>query len=173
MKVLIVSDIHGNYLNMKKVIENNPNYDYIFIIGDILSGPYIDGYNPEQLVSLLNIESKKIFAVKGNCDGYSNELLDFDTNKICMSIPIDKMIFLMSHGHMYNRYQLPELPFDIFIQGHTHIPMMEVLQSKLYLNPGSITLPRGGSVKSYIYYDNHNFFLKEVDTGKIIKKINF
>ena len=24
MKVLIVSDVHGNYLNMKKVLEDNP-----------------------------------------------------------------------------------------------------------------------------------------------------
>ena len=31
-KVLIVSDTHGNYLNMKKVLENDPTFDYMFLL---------------------------------------------------------------------------------------------------------------------------------------------
>ena len=38
MKVLIVSDIHGGYNNMKKVLEDNPEFDLFLILGDILYG---------------------------------------------------------------------------------------------------------------------------------------
>ena len=56
MKILIVSDIHGNYNNMKKVLQNDSSFDYLFLLGDLLSGPDITGYNPEKLANLLNIK---------------------------------------------------------------------------------------------------------------------
>ena len=55
MRVLIVSDIHGNFDNMRKVIENNPSFDKLLLLGDILVGPNTYGYNPEQLALFLNI----------------------------------------------------------------------------------------------------------------------
>ena len=118
MKVLIVSDIHGGYSNIKKVLDDNPKFDLLLILGDILYG----GSNSDELSSLLN------------------------------------------------KYNMPDLPYDIYIQGHTHIPIMDY-GDKLYLNPGSITRPRGGSVKSYIFYENGEFMLKSVDENTIIKKI--
>ncbi len=61
----------------------------------------------------------------------------------------------------------------IYIQGHTHIPKMEVIDGKLYLNPGSLSFPRGMSKKSYIVYQNGVFYLKELDINKVIKKCVF
>ena len=46
-----------------------------------------------------------------------------------------------------------------------------MIGDKLYLNPGSITRPRGMSEKSYIFYENGEFSLKSVDDNNIIKKI--
>ena len=37
MKVLIVSDIHGGYSNIKKVLDDNPKFDLLLILGDILN----------------------------------------------------------------------------------------------------------------------------------------
>ena len=54
MIILIVSDTHGNYGNMKKVLENEPSFDYFFLLGDILYGPDIEGYDPDRLAELLN-----------------------------------------------------------------------------------------------------------------------
>ena len=79
------------------------------------------------------------------------------------------MVFI-THGHVYNRYNVPNLPYDIYIQGHTHVPVMEY-GDKLYLNPGSITRPRGTCGKTYILYDNGDFSLKSVDDNSVIKKI--
>jgi len=173
MKILIVSDVHGNYLNMKKVLDNEKNFDYFFLLGDILSGPYIEGYDPDKLSELLNQYSNKIFYVRGNCDVSRMDLLDFYMEKDYMYLPVDGINFFLTHGHMYNEYRLPDidLDFDVYMQGHTHIPVMREERGKIYLNPGSITLPKGMSTNSYIIYQDKEFYLKDLDNN-ILKKIH-
>ena len=171
MKILIVSDIHGNYLNMKKVLDNEVNFDYMFILGDVLSGPYIEGYDPDELANLLNTYSNKIFYVRGNCDVSRMDLLNFYMEKDYLLLPIDNINFFLTHGHMYNEHMLPDVEFDVYMQGHTHIPVMKKVGDIIYLNPGSITLPKGMSDKSYIVYKDNNFYLKDLN-NKIIKEIH-
>ena len=174
MKILIVSDIHGNYLNMKNVLDNEVNFDYMFLLGDILSGPNIEGYDPDKLAELLNEYSNKIFYVRGNCDVSRMDLLDFYMEKDYLLLPIDNIKFFLTHGHMYTEYHLPYLEddFDVYMQGHTHVPVMKEVKNKIYLNPGSITLPKGFSNKSYIVYKDKEFFLKDLEENTIIKKIH-
>lgn len=172
MKILIVSDIHGNFDNMKKVLKDNPNFDCMFLVGDLLAGPEIEGYNPKKLANLLNDYKDKIIAVRGNCDyEYDIKLLNFDINKLYINMTIDKKIFLMTHGHYYYRDHLPEIPYDILISGHTHVPILERDRGKVIINPGSITLPRRGSTKSYIVYEDHIFSLKDLDENKVMERI--
>lgn len=167
MKVLIVSDIHGGYNNMKKVLEDNPEFDLFLILGDILYG----GEEEEKLADLLNKYTSRIISVCGNCDSFSNtSILNFFDDKLYVTVPIDGKLVFITHGHVYNRYNVPNLPYDIYIQGHTHVPVMEY-GDKLYLNPGSITRPRGTCGKTYILYDNGDFSLKSVDDNSVIKKI--
>ena len=166
MKVLIVSDIHGGYNNMKKVLEDNPEFDLLLILGDILYG----SSESSNLVDLLNNYTSKIISVCGNCDSFTdNSGLNFFDDKLYATVPIDGKLAFITHGHIYNKYNMPVLPYDIYIQGHTHIPIMDY-GDKLYLNPGSITRPRGIGQKSYIFYENGVFYLKGVDDNSIIKK---
>ena len=167
MKVLIVSDIHGGYQNMKKVLDDNPKVDLLIILGDILFGES----NTQELVDLLNKYTSKIISVCGNCDNFvDNSGLDFFDEKLYVTVPVDGKLFFITHGHVYNKYNIPNLPYDVYIQGHTHVPVMEY-GDKLYLNPGSITRPRGLSEKSYIFYEDGEFFLKSVDNNEIIRQI--
>lgn len=171
MRVLIVSDIHGNFLNMKKVLQNESNIDRILIMGDVLNGYRGEGYNPEQLADFLNLYKDKTIYVKGNCDNYNMEIIDGYVDKSFITISVDKKLFFMTHGHIYSRYNLPDMDYDVFIQGHTHVPMMEKSDDKIYLNPGSITNPRGGSVRSYILYEDGVFYLKSLDDNKVINSM--
>lgn len=173
MRVLIVSDIHGNFLNMKKVMTNESSIDRILILGDVLNGPSTYGYDSKQLALFLNLYKDKIIYVKGNCDGYNMDLLDGYVEKSFMTISVDNKLFFMTHGHIYSRYNLPDMEYDIFLQGHTHVPMMESDGYKTYLNPGSLSNPRGGSSRSYILYDDGVFYLKDLDSNTVIKKISF
>ena len=171
MKILIVSDIHGNYMNMKKVLDDNPVFDLMFILGDVLSGPDIEGYNPERLAELLNQFSNKIFYVRGNCDVFHLDWMDFYMDKDYMILPIDNHLFFFTHGHLYHPYDSIDQEFDVFLSGHTHIPTMDKIKDQYFLNPGSITLPKGNSKKSYLFYDNGCFYLKDLDDNKVIKHI--
>ena len=168
MKVLIVSDIHGNYNNLDKVINDNKDFDYLLILGDILSS-----YCGDDIINLLNSYNTKIIAVRGNCDNMNIEKLDFSLENYFIVTPIDNKLFFLTHGHLYDRHSDLGVDYDVYIQGHTHVPMMIEENNKLYLNPGSITLPRGGSIKSYILYESGVFYLKSVDDNTVIKKVEF
>ena len=170
MKLLIASDIHGNFLNMKKVIQDNSDFDYLVLLGDILEGPSTFGYDKEKLANFLNIYKNKIIAVRGNCD-YDISLLEFNINKNYLTIPFDNKIFFLTHGHYYNKYNMPDIEYDIFLSGHTHVAKMEKEGNKLFLNPGSLSLPRSGN-KSYMIYQDGIFYLKDLDKNEIIKKVS-
>ena len=170
MKVLIVSDIHGNFESMKKVIQNDSSFDKMLILGDILYGPRNSGYNPEQLALFLNLFKDKIIAVKGNCD-YDTSALEFPVNSAYIMIPMDGMKVVMTHGHYYFKSHPPDVDFDVFLSGHSHVSSMERMGDKLYLNPGSTSNPRGASSKSYILYEDGEFQLKSVDSNKVLRKV--
>ena len=170
MRLLIVSDIHGSFNNMKEVIVNE-KFDKLILLGDILSGYGTDGYNPNQLALLLNLYKDKIICVKGNCDRYDLDLLEFSVDKIFDTLEVDGKTIFITHGNYYNSSNLPDIDFDIFIQGHTHVDRMEKVNNKIYLNPGSISLPRGGDGKTYIVYENGVFTIKDID-GKSVNSIS-
>ena len=58
----------------------------------------------------------------------------------------------------------PLAPGDILLHGHTHIPAWEPFgQGSLYLNPGSVSLPKEGSAHSYMTLENGCFRWKTMD----------
>ena len=168
MKVLIISDIHGSFNDLKEVLEKETSFDRIVILGDILNGP-VNRESKEKVANLLNVFKDKIISVSGNNDGYLNELLEFDNSKYYNLINIDNRIWFLTHGHIYNRYNMPDINYDIYLQGHRHVPLMSIENDKIYLNPGSISLPRQGT-KTYMFYEDNIFYLKSIE-GDIIQKI--
>ena len=168
MKVLIISDIHGSFNDLKEVLEKETSFDRIVILGDILNGP-VNRESKEKVADLLNVFKDKIISVSGNNDGYLNELLEFDNSKYYNLINIDNRIWFLTHGHIYNRYNMPDINYDIYLQGHRHVPLMSIENDKIYLNPGSISLPRQGT-KTYMFYEDNIFYLKSIE-GDIIQKI--
>ena len=114
MKVLIVSDIHGNFQNMKKVIQNDSSFDRLLLLGDILSGPEIEGYHPNQLALFLSLYKDKILSVQGNCDS-SSPFLHFLSSKLFLTVSIDHHLFFMTHGHIYSPYYETLYGYDVIL----------------------------------------------------------
>jgi predicted phosphodiesterase len=60
--------------------------------------------------------------------------------------------FYLTHGHIYN----PENPLNInsnyVLYGHTHIKGIKKVNDTLYINPGSISIPKD-NVNSFIIID--------------------
>ncbi len=92
-----------------------------------------------------------IRVVNGNCDyfdGYEDRLIT----------KIGDVTIAQTHGHLYGinygwqrlDYWAQEVGADICLYGHLHVPNAEVRGQTLFLNPGSISQPRG-LVKECLY----------------------
>jgi predicted phosphodiesterase len=69
----------------------------------------------------------------------------------------DHLVYL-THGHLASPDKLPPLtPGDVFISGHTHIPIDEMHGGIRCLNPGSVSIPKGGSGHAALIMDGKEF----------------
>ena len=73
-----------------------------------------------------------------------------------------------THGHIYHVKNLPPLaPGDVLLHGHTHVPAWtEFGQGNLYLNPGSVSIPKENSPHSCMVLEDGQFTWLDVVTGQ-------
>ena len=172
MKWMIASDLHGSYFyasQMQQAFERE-QADRLLLLGDLLyHGPRNDlpeGYAPKQVMPLLNGMKDRLLCVRGNCDAEVDQMvLEFPVLADYAVLPVGRRLVYATHGHVYNPKTPPPLaPGDILLHGHTHIPAWEPFgQGSLYLNPGSVSLPKEGSAHSYMTLENGCFRWKTMD----------
>lgn len=141
MKILVLSDTHGKIDCFNKIYDVIARKDLIIHLGD----------NTKDIEELKKYFKGDIHNVKGNCDYMDNTTLE---EKI---INIEGKKIFLTHGHRYGvkrdlntiYYKVQELGADIALFGHSHVPVSIRHNNILLFNPGSISLPRGGSEKSY------------------------
>lgn len=170
MKWMIISDIHGSYDDLKRVMDiyEEAKMDKLLILGDILyHGPRNDlpkGYAPKKVIPLLNRYKDQIIAVRGNCDAEVDQMvLEFPMRADYHELYVDGHRIFMTHGHLYNEDQMPLLfKGDILMYGHFHKPMIYEKDGVIIFNPSSISLPKEG-VKSYGVYENHQLQIFSIE----------
>ncbi|MGL5901743.1 MAG: phosphodiesterase [Cetobacterium sp.] len=178
MKIFVISDIHGSSYFLKKALEafHKEKADQILILGDELyhgpRNPLPIDYNPKEVVEILNKYKEKIIAVRGNCDSEVDQmLLEYPIMSDYSILFLNGKKIFATHGHIYNEDKLPNLSDgNILIYGHTHLPLANKKDKIYILNPGSITLPKGGNENSYGIFEEDMFYIKNLD-GKIITKL--
>ncbi len=159
MKLMIASDIHGSACYCRELIKayEREGAKRLLILGDILyHGPRNDlprDYAPKEVIAMLNPLKEQLLCVRGNCDTEVDQMvLDFPIlADYCVLSAADRLIYV-THGHNYNLSKLPPVQKgDILLHGHTHIPAWESFgEDNLYLNPGSVSIPKNGSAHSYM-----------------------
>lgn len=125
--ILAISDTHGNLSALDKLLPEMQKADYIFHLGDhyydIL--PYRDKFD------------KKIYSVKGNCDGGGEEYL-FEN---------DGVKILLVHGDAYKvkssllrlSLRAEELGVNAVFFGHTHRAEIVEAGGAFLINPGALS----------------------------------
>ena len=178
MKWFVASDLHGSAFYCEKMLEafRREEADRLLLLGDLLyHGPRNDlpeAYRPKEVIRLLNEFSSKypVYAVRGNCDAEVDQLvLSFPIQADYCLLSVGNRVFYATHGHLPAE-QLPLGEGDGLLTGHTHIPELREEGSRLYLNPGSVSLPKEGRKRCYMVLTEEGIFLKELD-GNLIKEL--
>lgn len=178
MNYFIISDIHGSSFYLKKALEHFKagSYDYLIILGDILyHGPrnvIPEGYNPQEVVSLLNPLSDQIIACRGNCEAEVDQMLLTFPCLADYALLIDQDVrFFMTHGHLYTAETYPKGTYlSVFLYGHTHLWVLKKQGQSIICNPGSITLPKENRPHTFATYENRKLFIKDL-SGTILASL--
>ena len=129
MRILVVSDTHGDFNSLNLALAAQPNAEMIIHCGD----------GAAQIQSLKDaVTDKPVVGVRGNCD-WTSDLPQ--TEVVCAA---GKKIFV-THGHLYNakftfvqlEYAAREENADILLFGHTHQAMTDYHDGLYMMNPGS------------------------------------
>ena len=169
MKFFIASDIHGSAFYCKKMINAflKENADKMLLLGDILyHGPRNElprDYNPKKVISMLNEIKDKIICVKGNCDTEVDQMVLHFPILSEYNIIFDGVHTLyMNHGHKSDCLSDVLCKGSILLCGHTHVPAYRYEKNYLYVNPGSVSIPKENSQCSYLIWENGVFSWKNI-----------
>ena len=171
MKLMIASDIHGSAFYCKQLMDayKQENPDKLLLLGDLLyHGPRNDlpkDYAPKQVIKMLNAISDQLICVRGNCEAEVDQMvLNFPVLSESCILYIDGQTIYATHGHINSPANPPKLhKGDVLLTGHTHIPAWEEYDNFLYLNPGSVSIPKENSKHGYMIYEDTTFLWKTLE----------
>lgn len=152
MKIIVISDTHGDIEKAEKVIKISKGIDLVIHLGDY----FRDAQRLSDMFPEIPFEY-----IYGNSDFMIGDVPAEKSLECC-----GKKIFI-THGHRYSvkwdydklSRKAEELNVDLLLFGHTHVADL-VENGKFYLvNPGSISDPRDDSNESYA--------IIEIEDGKV------
>jgi len=157
--IAFISDIHGMYENILKIVELKPEIRYWFCVGDV-----VDMYAPTHInaptVRLMN--KLKIPSILGNHDRYirKNELHLFEpkNQEYLKAMPFfmdinfagyrigvfhatpSSLTDFMDDNSEETKFEqeFGNLDFDVIVLGHTHKYFSKQIGKKQFINPGSL-----------------------------------
>ena len=140
MNITVVSDTHGDFDTLYRIVEQNIDSDLFIHLGD----------GEREFYDVQSVFYNKPFIfIKGNND--------WEDHPQCLVTELGGKRFYMCHGHRFERSLLSDRlsatavvnGCDAALFGHTHVPFNETVNGVLLFNPGSPVLPRGGKAHTY------------------------
>ena len=171
MKWMIASDIHGSACYCEKLLAAyaREKADRLILLGDLLyHGPRNDlprDYAPKRVIAMLNEKKDEILCVRGNCEAEVDQMvLEFPVLADYALLALENKTVFLTHGHVFNENHLPPLKDgDILLHGHTHVPCRHLHETYAYLNPGSVSIPKGDSWHGYMTLEGGEFVWKTLE----------
>lgn len=180
MKLLIASDLHGSARCCRDLLEafRREKADRIVLLGDLLyhgpRNPFPEEYDTFAVTAMLNEVKNKLLCVRGNCDSEVDQMvLHFPMLAEYAFLSVDGVNICATHGHNYGPDNLPPLRAgDFLLCGHIHLPVRRKLGDITYLNPGSLSLPKENTPRSYMTLENGEFLWHELESGKTFEPMD-
>lgn len=181
MKIGIVSDTHGCATVWDRLINSYFNdVDYIIHAGDVLyhgpRNPIMPDYNPKELAKLINESSIPIYFARGNCDAEVDQMvLKYPIQSPYLSIREKGLSIMVSHGDKLTQEEILEYTklyhINLFVTGHTHIPILEKKNNVILLNPGSPSLPKGEEIPTIALLEDNTISIIDISSKKQLNSI--
>lgn len=170
MKLMIASDIHGSAFYCKKMVEafEKEGADRILLLVICFTTAQETicrrSISPKRWIAMLNELKNDVFCVRGNCEAEVDQMvLGFPVMASYAVIPFSQNVIFATHGHEYNEKNPPPLKRgDILLNGHTHIPKYTQHEGFIYVNPGSVSIPKEESCHSYMIMEDGWLIWKDV-----------
>jgi putative phosphoesterase len=149
VSILILSDTHGLVQEVKQVVARH-SAEKIFHCGDFCVDRKREPFARMQLV-------------RGNCDTARDVPAERKTEWKGLRI-------FQTHGHLFGvkssllrlHYRAEEVGANVVLFGHSHVPVCSTERGILFLNPGSLQLPRGFDVPTYAVLEQTELTDQEV-----------
>lgn len=146
MKLLVISDTHGDSPALEQAVKAHPDADAILFLGDGIRE--VEDLQDEY-------PQKRIYAVRGNCDYASFAPADG-------LAAFDGVLFYYTHGNMYEvKNGTDDLAAaahargaDVALFGHTHLPECCRKADVTLFNPGSLSRAYGRGSYGVITIEN-------------------
>lgn len=129
MKIVVLSDIHGDRARARTALMTQNNADAVIFCGD--------GESDIEEIRW-DFPEKTFYCVGGNCD-WGSSLPKTDT------VTLEGKKIFFTHGHLYDvkmteynvRQAAREAGADILLYGHTHQAFTDYRDEMYIMNPGS------------------------------------
>ena len=164
LRYMLLSDSHraGGWLARAAEVYAQGGFNGVIHLGDVHS-------DAKRFAELAGVAP---LCVRGNCEAEVDQMvLSFPVMADYAVIPMEGRVLYATHGHHACEDAPPPLcPGDILLCGHTHIPRCAEHEGFVYMNPGSISLPKAGSERSYMVYENGRFAWKRLEDGTVYQE---
>lgn len=151
IKITVISDTHGNLVDIDKMAQIILESDYVFHLGD----------HYDDMKNLKGVLNEKLYRVHGNCDwGEQKEII----------VQIEGHKILATHGDLYGvklgtdriLNKAKSEGCDIVLFGHTHIAEIKKEDGVVMINPGALSK----------YSTNKSFAYVVISKEKVVPVIN-
>lgn len=140
MKLLILSDSHGDIPTLEDILKKEKGIDAVIHLGD-------GGTNMWDVKELT--QNYPVYQCQGNCD---SSFYNFSSE---INLTLYSKKIMACHGHRYNvknglntiYFAAKEKGADICLYGHTHIPNNEYYAGIHLFNPGAVKDGRYGIIE--------------------------
>ena len=143
------------------------------IIGVLMNKAKTPLFSVEERVKMLNEVTTPIVSVRGNCDSEVDQMvLKFPILADYLLLAIGKKTIFVTHGHLYNKNNLPPLnKGDVLLCGHTHVQCYEEINDIVYMNCGSVSIPKEDGYHGYMIIEDNNITWKDLDGNVHLNKV--
>jgi putative phosphoesterase len=171
---VVCSDVHGSAKAWRRLEAYLGGASFLLHCGDLFyhgpRNPLPEGYDPKGLGELVRSAPVPVVLVRGNCDAPVDQLMSSPRVIVDrFAFWWDRLTGIAAHGDDFSSFRQEALAggFRLALSGHTHVASVVREGDTVFVNPGSLSLPKGKDPASFGVITSSAVFIVTLD-GEVI-----